>query len=236
MSTPREYVLQGWTVVSLGFNCFLRKYMNEFLSIRQETHFFDYIGSPMWAVCELIENDFADIDDAAEYQAMQVTTSETLITNKRYYLRFKHDFTAVEHQTGNMDTLPDCIAKYKRRAERFKNLLRSSKKILFVRLKEETKDRIFLPHDGDKRKPEVQHLKDLSDLLSRKFPQLETKFILIEGTEPSTLPFSAIVPNYPDILRFPSLGTDTTWQNCVTKFKETFGDGRRKRIRHQTAY
>jgi len=210
--------------------------MNEFLSISQETHFFDYIGSSMWAVCELIENDFAHIDDISEYQSMQVTTKETLITNNRYYLRFKHDFTAIEHETGVIETLPVCIEKYKRRAERFQNLLRSSEKILFIRFEEETTDRIFLPQDNEKRKPEVEHLKDLSDLLSRKYPQLEAKFMLVESTKPSTLPFSEIVAGYPNILCFPSLGADTTWQNCVAKFKETFGDGKRKRIRNRNVW
>lgn len=178
-SPLQKYADDGWTIISLGFNCFPRGYIDACISPRQkETQFFDWTGSSLWSIVELLENEFKGIDDPEQYVQLDIRPGTAMISHKHYYLRFLHDFTPRQHRLGLLHRVPDCVAKYKRRAARFLELLQTSKKILFLRFEESTKNRIMVPRDTQMRKPcEMDHLCDLFLLLKRKYPHLETKFV-----------------------------------------------------------
>ena len=44
-------------VSSLGYNCYTKLYFNS-RKMDKETQFFDYIGTSVWSIIELLENDF----------------------------------------------------------------------------------------------------------------------------------------------------------------------------------
>lgn len=121
------------TLLSLGPNCFIKKFFDS-MNISQETHFFDYIGSTLWSICDLIENDFADLFHYKEYKNIKVLQNAYIFSNTRYYLNFKHDFPQ-KHEGGeiqiNTPFFLQFVQKYKRRILRFQNLLKSGKPILF---------------------------------------------------------------------------------------------------------
>jgi len=123
------------TILSLGPNCFVKEFI-KFLGIQQETHFFDYIGSTLWSLCDLIEYDFKDVFKYSDYQNMRVLQDSYIYSNKKYYLNFKHDFPQ-KHEGGeiriNTTFFLQFQQKYQRRILRFKNLLESGVPLLFIR-------------------------------------------------------------------------------------------------------
>ena len=58
-------------VMSLGYNCYTKLYLNS-KKIEQETHFFDYIGTSVWTIIDLLNNDFEGVFDNENYEIMNV--------------------------------------------------------------------------------------------------------------------------------------------------------------------
>ena len=78
-------------IISLGCNCFIKFFLKH-IEYEQETHFFDYIGCPMWSVHELIKNNFSDVFNIEEYKNEYTLIGlPKIVTNSRYNLKFKHD-------------------------------------------------------------------------------------------------------------------------------------------------
>lgn len=170
-------------VLSLGSNCFIKKYIDS-LGVKQETHFCDYIGTSIWGLYELFNNEFNDVFQPTDYVVMRILTDgdQYIVTNKKYYLIFKHMFTQ-NHQISNFKILRNEFfgfkETYSRRIKRLTTLLTESKNILWLRL-EESDERI--KHDIYAKKYEESELSQLiqfSQLLKIRYPNCLFTYIFI---------------------------------------------------------
>jgi hypothetical protein len=166
-------------IISLGYNCSIKKIIMEIFLIKTETNFFDYIGSTMWSINNLFENDFENLLDEENYKNIQIKTNvqANYLTNTQYYLRFFHDLTNITNKPTKL-----FFDKYLRRIDRLYNFLRQSKKIIFIRLEETNKDRIIYPEYADNfNTPEIEHLKKFSKIINNKFQN--NNFLIIYLTK-----------------------------------------------------
>ncbi len=169
--------------LSIGSTCFIKKFMLS-IGINQETEYFDYIGTPVWAMTDLIQNNKLDkIFNYNDYKNIKILNDKEdsyNITHIPYFLIFKHDFT----QTHKKITQPlsflqfnDFKAKYTRRATRFNNYLNNSSSILFIRY-EQYKNYIIHDMYKDKyEKDELTQLREFSIMLKEKYPNLTFNII-----------------------------------------------------------
>ena len=118
--------MKNYKIYSLGYNCCVKRYIDT-ISKKGATNLFDYIGSSMWAINKLFENDFQDLFDINMYKNMEITPNYNVITNEKYYFRFLHDLKT-------MDNFKKFKESYERRIIRFKEDLNNKNKILFIRL------------------------------------------------------------------------------------------------------
>lgn len=166
------------TLISLGPNCFIKNFLR-FLEMDQETHFFDHIGSTLWSLYDLFDNDFAHLFDKNDYVNMHVLQNAHIISNRRYYLNFKHDFLqrfeggSVYIHHGHFINFKQ---KYERRISRFKSLLQSGKRILFLR-SDLNSNRLPNPLYEEKEAggDEIYHFRRFIQLLRQKYPSLHPK-------------------------------------------------------------
>ena len=166
-------------VISIGYNCFIKIYLRH-IKHEQETHFFDYIGSPMWSVYELVKNGFTDLFNIDEYKnEYTIIGQPEIVTNSRYNLKFKHDLSADKF----LDEFEEFKDKYSRRIKRFHDLLMSSERVLFMRFEEIKKNRIVNCAYSEQNKiSEYEYIKLFSKYLRSNFPQLKFKIIFISKT------------------------------------------------------
>lgn len=172
-------------VISLGGNCYPKIYFS-FVKYNQETYFFDYLGSPMWAVNELIDNNFSFLFNKEDYENMNILTNtpnEYIYTNKKYYLVLRHDFEYQKLKKGkiliNDSQFKEFQDKYERRIIRMNELLNSNKNILFVRFHENKNKIIYSDYEEKYKKNELEYLFDFSELIKKKFLTLKFKIIYI---------------------------------------------------------
>ncbi len=165
--------------LSLGSTCFTKKFMLS-IGINQETEYFDYIGTPVWAITDLIKNNKLDkIFHYNDYKNIKILNDKEDSYNITYipqFLIFKHDFA----QTHKQLTQPlsfiqfnDFKAKYTRRALRFNHSLHHSDSILFIRY-EQYKNYIIHDIYKDKyEKNELTQLYEFSFMLKEKYSSLK---------------------------------------------------------------
>ena len=117
-------------IMSLGTNCYPKFFIDSvILGKKRETELFDYIGSGMWSINDLIENDFNNMTHPEEFKMVQYfSNSDPIVTNTRYYLSFMHDLHDIKGVTN-----ADFISKVERRAKRWKTKVSSAKRPLFIR-------------------------------------------------------------------------------------------------------
>lgn len=238
-----DYFSKNYKIISLGYNCNIKRYTND-IGISQETNLFDYTGISMWAINKLFENNFSNLFNIKEYEEMKIlkTDSKTIKTNKRYYMRFKHDFKKIKmkriipvrnilplnskdinkfllikKKTDIERNFSDFKSTCERRILRLKNILNEEKNILFIRLEESMKNRIIYNEYKDNfKKTELEYIKDYSNIIKLQYPNLNFKIIYI-----SKLNQTNLIKEYNLLV----LNTDTdtiNWTNCVAKFKELF--------------
>jgi len=133
-------ILKPNKLISLGYNCYFKLYLNT-IKINQETHLFDYIGTSMWTILEILFNNINFLDK----KDFELLTIENQITpsNSKYYIRFRHDLNCKLSNFKKMKT------KYLRRHTRFINMLNSSDPIIFFRIQESMSTRVILPQHKD---------------------------------------------------------------------------------------
>jgi hypothetical protein len=136
-------IFDKYILLSLGSNCNVKKYLDK-IRPNNPTQFFDYIGTSMWGINELIANDFTDMFNINDFESIKTNIKYgDIITNKKYYLRFLHDLKNINFNKPKIlnynnnihickaSNFIECQHKYERRSERFIELLHSSNKILF---------------------------------------------------------------------------------------------------------
>lgn len=164
--------------ISLGWTCrpaLLIQFMSGKAKVSCERQVFDWLGSPMWAINRLIENNFEDFIKKEEIvRKKRFKNGENQVyIHKLYNIRFLHDF--VSGVTEN--TFKFFKDKYERRIERFQNLLNSDKELFFIRL--EYDDSLILEHDDivQEKGDEKYHLEKFTDILMAKGTKYTVLFL-----------------------------------------------------------
>jgi hypothetical protein len=170
------------TLISLGFNCYIKKYLLTKQST--STNLFDYIGAPMWAICELLENNFNELTEKKHFSYKKILNNEKEIwINKKYYIRFKHDLNNYSFSEKEFDVFKK---KYDRRIERFFDLLKrcelNNKEIIFIRLEENNNNRIIYEEYKQKyEKDELYYYELFCDIIQKLYPKLKFELLVISN-------------------------------------------------------
>lgn len=120
-------------IMSLGSSCFPKFFIENIVKPTPNlTELFDFIGTSMMSINALIRNDFKDMLNPEEFFMMPIMEGfDPIVTNMRYYLRFKHELaTVADARTEKFKS------QIVRRVERFKNYMTSCSNILFIRYQE----------------------------------------------------------------------------------------------------
>ena len=233
-----DKLLSKYTIISLGYNCFIKKYMN-YKNISQETQLFDYIGSPMWGINKFIidinNNNSEYLFKKDDYELLNITNKEKMVTQKKYYFRFLHDLNDIPKKNytiklitnkyskniqkitnKNKDELFDKFKeKYKRRIQRFTDILSSNKILLFIRFEEKMEDRILYDFINDAYKiDELDYLIEFSNIIKNINPLLEFKIIYITKKFQNSFNGNIVILNISENI--------TNYNNCEIKFDELF--------------
>jgi hypothetical protein len=157
--------------ISLGYNCHVKVFIDR-LGEREERAYlhqpFDWIGTPMWSICEIIESDFADMAnrEMIPLRAKFTDKPDLFRVHSRYNLTFQHDF-GKDVQTIPESKWADVSEKYARRIERWKNTLDSGKHILFIRLEMDFAHRIQYP-EFQRPHDEKHYVEHFAELMKEK--------------------------------------------------------------------
>lgn len=95
-------------ILSLGYNCFFKLSMSN-QCIFQETQLFDYIGTSMWGINQLIKNEYEGLLKPENYKQIKIDTimPHQIVTNIQYYMRFPHDLKNIDTKSLK-DELSKC--------------------------------------------------------------------------------------------------------------------------------
>ena len=209
-----ENLFGNYELISLGYNCTIKRIISELFLIKAENNFFDYIGSTVWAINELLENNFANLFNKENYKNIQIYISQQnyYLTNIQYYLIFLHELDV------NTVSFDNFFSRYLRKKERFYKILNSKKKFIFIRLEEPNDDLIIHKEYTDKfNVSEIEHLKKFSKIIKNKF---EIKSFLIIYL---TKTFQDNYDSENKILYINlDIYNDFNWDNCVEHAKNLF--------------
>jgi len=150
-------------ILSLGSKCCVKFFIEKILKPPYgNTELFDYIGTSMGQINELIVNDFEDLTTDTYFELLNIIYGEDpIVTNTKYYMRFKHDLRKPEDACGL-----EFKNKMKRRILRFKQNIEKSKNILFIR--QEESNFLRVPYKLQK-KSELEELREFIDILHGKY-------------------------------------------------------------------
>ncbi len=215
-----RFLRENTISISLGYNCGVKKFLNEGLGINVATNFFDFIGSPMWGINELFNCGFNGLTDVSDYKNVKLLENEEpkSLTNTKYSLRFTHDLEL----NSSVSRIKTVVERYMRRKTRLYNILNSTTQVLFYRYEENMNNRII--HDEYKTKytkKEYEYVKEFSDIIKIKFPKLKFKIIyftrnIIESQNDHNNILSIDIKNYEPI----------EWANSVEKFSQIVRDNK----------
>lgn len=216
-------------IISLGATCFIKGYLKE-NDITQKTYLFDWIGTSMWGICDLVRQDFRNMFNMKNYKYMITAEKEKLmVVNTLYYLLLKHNFPEImpddeekdelQKKYLNEKTFAEFKTTYFRRSIELRNILNRDNKILFIRHEQYMDTRIIYP-EYEKRfeVPEFEHLKEFSNLLKEKNPDLKFNIIYISHTK-----HNEYVPDH-NIIILESEITD--WDECAGVYNKLFDTNR----------
>ena len=140
--------LEQFECISLGVDCSLKMFIQT--CIKSNPQFpFDYCGTPMWAIVQLIKSQFENF----------TTTHGSTNINKILNIRFVHDAVG-----------KNFICKYNRRICRFNQAISSPDTPLVFFRKEEIMQNPNYPHYNI---PELEYVKQFSECLKTEY--LKTK-------------------------------------------------------------
>jgi hypothetical protein len=203
-----ENIFGGYYPLSLGYNCFIRRYLNGLRggTRNMETHLFDWLGTSMWSINKLLKNGFKDAFDAEFYKLVKVTEhGKPIYTHEHYYIRALHDNPR------------DMKIKYTRRLERLNSLLASTHHILFIRIEEEMNGRVipdsirdYYVHD------ELHHIREFADTLLALYHGIRFTVLFISSTSGTSVTIHKGVK----IITI-SCTEEMKWENCANVIGQT---------------
>ena len=213
-----DLLFKNDTLISLGYNCCIKRFFDSI--VPKETNFFDYIGTSMWAITELFENNFQDIFNTEYYKQIEILENQpiTFLSNTKYYIRFLHDL-----ECNSVDSNPKLFlefkSKYERRIKRLDELINSSNKTIFIRYEESLDNRIIYKEFEEKIKiNEYEYVKKFSSIIKSKYPNKKFKIIYLT----KTLEESNDIENNILLLNISNYTFD--WVNCVEEITKIFND------------
>jgi hypothetical protein len=138
--------------ISLGARCYPSMFISELAKQDNKTYqryVFDWLGSPMWSICKLIEEDFVDLNNPEYlvYKNHYSNKDESYVTNTKYNIIFAHDYNRYVNKISK-EQFDHVKAKYDDRVQRFRNVLTSGKALVFFRVERDTPGLINFPEDN----------------------------------------------------------------------------------------
>jgi hypothetical protein len=143
-------------IVSIGYNCYPSLIINK---IKNEPYnLFDWTGSSLWGIKQFIEDDFPVItneQDLCIYEYYRYFNNQTIYitTNKKYFIRFFHDFKK------SLNKLPEITEDFKdktfRRSIRLQNILKETKPLLLVHLEDVNNRTNYTMNGHEKHYPKI---------------------------------------------------------------------------------
>jgi hypothetical protein len=158
--------------ISLGFNCHVKVFIDMLGEMDNTRGYarlpFDWIGTPMWAICDLFETHFEDFTnkDCYELKPRFTHKEDKYLTHTKYDFVFVHDY-GKQLETISAETYAKVEEDYKRRVQRLDSILESPMKLLFIRLEQDISNRISLP-EVQKEHDEYVYVEKFADLLKSK--------------------------------------------------------------------
>lgn len=199
-------------VISLGWNCFPKKYITTHIHA-DAYKLFDYTGSACGGILEMFKNDFKNVTENLEPIIICNNDNKKVYTNIEYYIRFTHEpFYTEQNKIHSIERITN-------RINRFKTLLKSDSKIIFIRYEESIENRIM--YDQIKKyyeKPEYEYLQEISDWLKTN-TILDFKIIYLNKR------IHQYDTNY-KILSIKDNFENVDWSNVSEKFKNILNDNK----------
>lgn len=201
-------MLRNYNLVSLGFNCSVKKLLAERMCIVRETELFDYVGTPVWAINLILTGD-CDLFDTEQYCKYRVRTTDhnDIVIHRSTYLRFIHDLREPEEAKN-----PKFLQKMERRLTRFK--ARIIEGTVFIRLEECMKDRNIEGFEERYQRSEYEELRQFSEHIRSRISKYMIIYInsTVEGYQNGI--FSIKVP---DLHLW-------NWDNCLDHYHRIFSE------------
>lgn len=160
----------GHVPISLGFNCHVAMFIEKLAKMDScfyERQLFDWLGSPMWGIYELVKNDFADFLKGLVVRQRYVYKDEAYPINTRYDMSFLHDF-GVNVKTIQPNVMSIVSGRYGRRIERMRALLLDQRRLLFIRVERDPSDKVVCPESAASIRGETESMVLFADLLKEK--------------------------------------------------------------------
>src|ERR1700679_3033896 len=85
--------MNNYTIISLGYNCYPSMYNIKTNNTKKDS-FFDDIATPMWAIQQLLQNNFDGFFDSSNYNKIKLYDKSNVefLTNTKYYIRFTNAY------------------------------------------------------------------------------------------------------------------------------------------------
>lgn len=169
--------------ISLGYNCHVKVFIDRIGELENRAYLhqpFDWLGSPMWSICEAVESDFSGFMDKTAIAPRRRFEDKpsVLLTHSTYNFCFLHDFGKTPQMTdASWNTVSE---KYVRRIERWNTTL-AKNELLFIRLETDTANRIEYPEfrrEGD----EKHYVERFADFMKSK--GISFKILFLTTTYP----------------------------------------------------
>lgn len=170
-------------VVSLGRTCATKMFLKSINPEKyKETQFFDWIGSHIYFINKLIENDFNNVLD---YDKFMLITKNNYVYNYLYCLVFFHDFDKKQNimMEKNDEKWISFEEKYKRRIQKFNNILNSNLNILFIREERKIEEEQYSFSEDAYNEDEYISLINFSNIIKKKYPSLNFHILLMSRTK-----------------------------------------------------
>lgn len=172
-------------VIPIGYVCNVTSFVMQ-QNKRDSAYIFDRAGSSMWAVSELVKNNFEDFLNIDNIIPMKLydNSEKMYLVDKKYYFRI-----TMPIHSSKEDLIKHNIDKSKHK-DRFVNLINttSDKSVLFIRFEEpsitEDGNRIIYEEYSEKFKfDELYYLKKFSDSIKEKNSLLNFKILFIHSNK-----------------------------------------------------
>lgn len=197
-------------VISLGCNCFVKKYTKIYVK-DCETYLFDYTGSSIAGILEILKNDFVGLEKIQKIKIHNNNNNKPVNTNLQYYLRFLHEKIDNEREINKF------LISLNNKITRFKNLLKSNKKVVFIRYEENYENRILYDEIKDYYVyPETHYLIQLSEWLTTN-TNVNFKIIYLNST----------IQSYDEKNKIYNILINTKnvdWYNCYNKINDVINE------------